>query len=44
MIDNVYTNVIDRRHISGIMIPLISDYQMYFCALNILSKMIKQNI
>ena len=34
LIDNVYTNVIDKPHISGILISPISDHQMYFCALN----------
>ena len=34
LIDNVYTNVNDKPHISGILISPISDHQMYFCALN----------
>ena len=34
LIDNVYTNVIDKPHISGILISPISDHQRYFCALN----------
>ena len=34
LIDNVYTNVYDKPHISGILISPISDHQMYFCALN----------
>ena len=34
LIDNVYTNVINKPHISGILISPISDHQMYYCALN----------
>ena len=34
LIDNVYTNVFDKSHISGILIKPISDYQMYFCVMN----------
>ena len=31
LIDNVYTNVLDKSHSSGILIRPISDHQMYFC-------------
>ena len=31
LIDNVYTNVIDKEHICGILVRPISDHQMYFC-------------
>ena len=34
LIDNVYTNVIDKDHTCGILIRPISDHQMYFCILN----------
>ena len=34
LIDNVYTNVLDKSHISGILIRSISDLQMYFCVMN----------
>ena len=34
LIDNVYTNVLDNSHISGILIRPISDHQMYFCVMN----------
>ena len=34
LIDNVYTNSIDKKHTSGILIRPISDHQMYFCMLN----------
>ena len=34
LIDNVYTNVLDKSHISGILIRHISDHQMYFCVMN----------
>ena len=34
LIDNVYTNVLDKSHRSGIQIRLISDHQMYFCIMN----------
>ena len=34
LIDNVYSNVIDKRHTSGILIRPISDHQMYFCIMN----------
>ena len=31
LIDNVYTNALDKSHISGILIRPISDHQLYFC-------------
>ena len=31
LIDNVYTNVLDKNHTSGILIRPISDHQLYFC-------------
>ena len=31
LIDNVYSNVIDKSHTSGILIRPISDHQMFFC-------------
>ena len=34
LINNIYTNVLDKSHISGIMIRPISDHQMYFCIMN----------
>ena len=34
LIDNIYTNVLDKNHISGILIRPISDHQMYFCVMN----------
>ena len=34
LIDNVYTNAIDKIHTSGILIWPISDYQMHFYVLN----------
>ena len=34
LIDNVYTNVLDKSHTSGILIRPISDHQMYFCVMN----------
>ena len=34
LIDNVYTNVLDKKHTSGILIRPISDHQMYFCIMN----------
>ena len=34
LFDNVYTNVLDKNHTSGILIRLISDHQMYFCIMN----------
>ena len=34
LIDNVYTNTIDKKLTSGILIRPISDHQMNFCMLN----------
>ena len=34
LIDNIYTNVLDKNPISGILIRPISDHQMYFCVMN----------
>ena len=34
LIDNIYTNVLDKNHTSGILVRLISDHQMYFCIMN----------
>ena len=34
LIDNVYSNVIDKSHTSGILVRPISDHQMYFCIMN----------
>ena len=34
LIDNVYSNVIDKSHTSGILTRPISDHQMYFCIMN----------
>ena len=34
LIDNVYTNVLYKKHTSGILIRPISDHQMYFCIMN----------
>ena len=34
LIDNVYTNVLDKKHTSGILIRPTSDHQMYFCIMN----------
>ena len=34
LIDNVYTNVIEKEHTSGILVRPISDHQMYFCMMN----------
>ena len=34
LIDNIYTNVLDKSHTSGILIRPISDHQMYFCIMN----------
>ena len=34
LIDNIYTNVLDKSHTSGILIRPISDHQMYFCVMN----------
>ena len=34
LIDNVYTNMLDKKHTSGILIRPISDHQMYVCIMN----------
>ena len=34
LIDNVYTNVIEKEHTCGILVRPISDHQMYFCMIN----------
>ena len=34
LIDNIYTNVLDKSHTSGILIRPLSDHQMYFCVMN----------
>ena len=34
LIDNVFSNVIDKDHTCGILVRPISDHQMYFCILN----------
>ena len=34
LIDNVYTNELDKSHISGILTRPISDHQMFFCVMN----------
>ena len=34
LIDNIYTNVIDKGHTCGILVRPISDHQMYFCRMN----------
>ena len=34
LIDNIYTNTIDKDHTSGILIRSISDHQMYFSIMN----------
>ena len=34
LIDNIYTNVLAKRHTSRILIRPISDHQMYFCVMN----------
>ena len=34
LIDNVFSNVIDKDHTCEILVRLISDHQMYFCILN----------
>ena len=34
LIDNVYTNAIDKSHVCGIFIHPISDHQMYVCVLD----------
>ena len=31
---NLYSNVIDKSHTSGILVRPISDHQMYFCIMN----------
>ena len=30
LIDNIYTNVLDKSHTSGILVRPLSDHQMYF--------------
>ena len=32
--DNIYTNVLDKSHTSGILVRPLSDHQMYFCVMN----------
>ena len=34
LIDNIYTNVLDKSHTSGILIRPLPDHQMYFCVMN----------
>ena len=34
LIDNVYTNAIDKTHISDILVHTVSDHQMYLCVLD----------
>ena len=34
LIDNIYTNVLDKSHTSGMLIRPLSDHQMYFCVMN----------
>ena len=34
LIDNMYTNVIDKEHTCGILVRPISDHQMHFCIMN----------
>ena len=34
LIDKVYTNALDKSHISGILIQPISDHQLYFCIMD----------
>ena len=34
LIDNIYINVLDKSHTSGILIRPLSDHQMYFCIMN----------
>ena len=34
LIDNVYTNVLEKEHTCGILVRPISDHQMYFCMMN----------
>ena len=41
MIDNVYTNAINKSHVCGILIHPISDHQMYFCVLDETYKKLK---
>ena len=41
LIDNVYTNAIDKSHVCGILIHPISDHQMYFCVLDETYKKLK---
>ena len=41
LIDNVYTNAIDKPHVCGILIHPISDHQMYFCVLDETYKKLK---
>ena len=35
LIDNIYTNAVDKDHTSGILIRPISDHQMYFSMINL---------
>ena len=34
LIDNIYTNILDKNHTNGILVKPISDHQMYFCIMN----------
>ena len=34
LIDNIYTNVLDKSHTTGILVRPLSDHQMYFCVMN----------
>ena len=34
LIDNMFSNVIDKDHTCGILVRPISNHQMYFCILN----------
>ena len=34
LIDNVYSNAIDKSQTSGILVRPLSDHQMYFCIMN----------
>ena len=34
LIDNIYTNVIDKGHTCGVLVRPISDHQMNFCMMN----------
>ena len=34
LIDNIYTNVLDKSHTSGILVSPLSDHQMYYCVMN----------